>query len=74
MTAVQATISAFDEASKSGRVLLDDGQELAFDSDAFAVSRMFGARVGQRVQLTLVDDGPRTRIGALTLITFPTPP
>jgi hypothetical protein len=67
---VQATISAFDEPSRTGRVLLDDGQELSFDAGAFAASRMLAARLGQRVELTVADHGGQQRITGLRLITF----
>jgi len=67
---VQATISAFDEPSRSGRVLLDDGQELSFSADAWATSRMLTARLGQRVELTVTAAGERPQVTALRLITF----
>ena len=67
---MQATISAFDEPSGSGRVLLDDGQELPFSAGAFATSRMLTARPGQRVELTVTAESGQPQITALRLITF----
>ena len=67
---MQATISAFDEPTRTGRVLLDDGQELPFDAHAFGASRMLSARLGQRVELTLTADGGQPSIASLRLITF----
>ena len=75
---MQATIAAFDQDTQCGRVLLDSGQELTFDSNAFAGSGMRYARMGQRVSLTLdeadevsqVDSHHPPRISRIRLVTF----
>ena len=48
-------------------MLLDHGAGLAFDADAFAGSGLRFRRLGQRVNIRIVDG----RIAAITLATFP---
>jgi hypothetical protein len=48
-------------------VLLDHGAGLPFDADAFAGSGLRFRRLGQRVNIRIVDE----RIAAITLATFP---
>jgi hypothetical protein len=61
---MQATVRDWDPQSRGGTVLLDDGQQLAFDGGAVQVRAL---RLGQRVQLRLRDE----RVEALTLATLP---
>jgi hypothetical protein len=61
---VQATVKSWDHASRGGCVLLDDGQELAFEGPAVQVRAL---RAGQRVQL-LVEGN---EVVALTIATLP---
>ena len=70
-TVVQATICAFDEETRSGSVLLDDGLQIPFDSAAFDAGPLRLARFGQRVRITLTTDGDYRAITAITLATFP---
>jgi len=70
---MQATIRRFDEETRSGSVLLDDGVEIAFDGAAFDAGRMRLARFGQRVRITVVGEGAHRVITAVTLATFPEP-
>jgi 2-phospho-L-lactate guanylyltransferase len=64
--AQQATVHAFDPATRSGSVLLDDGVELPFGSEAFDGSGLRLLRLGQR--LAIRTDGER--VLAMTLVTF----
>ena len=48
---MQATVSAFDPATSSGTVLLDDGVELEFSRQALAGTGLRLLRPGQRVRL-----------------------
>ena len=56
---MQGTVSAFDATTRSGRVLLDDGVELAFPAEALAGTGLRLLRPGQRVRLTLDGDAVR---------------
>ena len=66
----QGTARVFDPTTRSGTVLLDDGTEVAYDSAAFDAGGLRLLRIGQRVKMSLDDDG---RIVALTLVTMPLP-
>jgi cold shock CspA family protein len=48
---MQATVSAFDPATSSGELLLDDGVRLAFGAGALAGSGLRHLRAGQRVHV-----------------------
>ena len=48
---MQATVSGFDAATRSGRVLTDDGVEMAFPTDVFDASGLRLLRPGQRVRV-----------------------
>jgi 2-phospho-L-lactate guanylyltransferase len=65
---MQATISTFDEASRAGAVLCDDGVEVPFDAAVFESSGLRTIRVGQRVGVEMESDGRRVR--ALWLATM----
>ena len=67
---MQATVSAFDASTREGRVLLDDGVELAFGSSALEGSRLLLLRPGQRVRLDLVGDGPERSVAAVQILTL----
>ncbi len=66
---MQATVRSFDEQTRSGTVLLDDGIEVPYDAEALAQSDVRLLRIGQRVTLRLQADGER--VTALTLATLP---
>jgi 2-phospho-L-lactate guanylyltransferase len=66
---MQATVSAFDDRSRSGAVLCDDGVELPFGAAAFLASGLRTIRLGQRVGLDVDGDGRAVR--ALWLATIP---
>lgn len=50
---VQATVATFEEATRSGSVLLDDGVRLVFGADALIGTGLRLLRPGQRVTLQL---------------------
>jgi cold shock CspA family protein len=64
---MQATVAKFSSDTHCGTVLLDDGAGLPFDTNAFAGSGLRFLRLGQRVNIRVVDG----RIAAITLATFP---
>ncbi len=67
---MQATVSAFDAASSSGSVLLDDGVELDFDATALAGSGLRLLRAGQRVRLETSGEGAGRKVLALQILTL----
>jgi 2-phospho-L-lactate/phosphoenolpyruvate guanylyltransferase len=67
---VQATVSAFDETTRAGRVLLDDGVEVEFAAAALAGSRLRLLRPGQRVRLETHVAGRTVRILSLDILTL----
>jgi hypothetical protein len=66
---VQGTVFTFEEDG-SGTVLLDDGQSVPFEPEAFAASGLRFLRPGQRVRLTTDASG---RVTAVTILTLPDP-
>jgi len=70
---VQATVHRYDEDSRSGTVLLDDGLELGFDSDAVAAGQMRFLRFGQRVRIRTTGSGSDQRVTYLILATLADP-
>jgi hypothetical protein len=67
---MQATVRAFDPASGSGNVFLDDGTTAEFGPEVFAASGLRLLRRGQRVAIRC---GPAGAITALALATLPLP-
>ena len=59
---MQGTVSAFDADTRDGRVLLDDGVELAFPAEALEGSRLRFLRPGQRVRLETTGSGRALRV------------
>jgi hypothetical protein len=70
---VQATVRRYDESSRSGTVLLDDGAELSFDAAAFDAGELRLVRFGQRVRIQVTGEGAHRHVTALTLATFDFP-
>ena len=64
---MQATVSAFDDATRSGTVLLDDGRQLPFDGEALLGTGLRFLRPGQRVSLDLDNGMQIHRVQILTL-------
>ena len=61
----------FDEVTRSGTVLLDDGVEIGYDTAAFDAGDVRLLRVGQRVRVELHDDSGVRRVTYLTIATLP---
>jgi 2-phospho-L-lactate guanylyltransferase len=53
---MQASVHTFDEDSGAGSVLLDDGREVPFDAEVFAVSALRHVRPGQRLSIEVDGD------------------
>jgi 2-phospho-L-lactate guanylyltransferase len=64
---MQGTVRSFDEHSRTGDVLLDDGTVLAFPSAAFDKSGLRLLRLGQRVRLRVDTAGKVTFLTIATL-------
>ncbi|HEX2362960.1 MAG TPA: hypothetical protein VHI11_12875 [Jiangellaceae bacterium] len=52
-------------------MLLDDGTELQFSSDAFDAGGLRTTRIGQRVRIRTEGSGADQRVAFLTLVTLP---
>jgi 2-phospho-L-lactate guanylyltransferase len=53
---MQGSVHSFDETTGAGSALLDDGREVTFTAEVFAVSALRHLRVGQRLSLDLSGD------------------
>ena len=67
---MQATVSAFDPATRVGKVLLDDGVELPFPAEALSGTRLRLLRPGQRVRLVTSGTGEGLRVTGLQILTL----
>jgi cold shock CspA family protein len=59
---MQGTVASFDQDTRAGTLLLDDGSELGFPAEAFARSGLRLLRVGQRVVIERDDAASVTRV------------
>ena len=50
---MQANVHRYDQESRSGSVLLDDGLEIPFDGSVFDISGLRQVRPGQRVSIEM---------------------
>ena len=67
---MQATVSRFDDSTRSGAVFLDDGVELTFDAEALLGTGLRLLRPGQRVRLEISGSGVDRRIDRLQILTL----
>jgi 2-phospho-L-lactate guanylyltransferase len=67
----QATVSGFDPATRTGRVLFDDGREAPFPASALRGSGLLLLRPGQRVRAETVEDLGTVHLVAVQILTFP---
>jgi cold shock CspA family protein len=67
---MQATVSTFDDATRAGRVLLDDGVEAPFDGGALEGTRLRMLRPGQRVRIETEGSGRELRVVRLQILTL----
>jgi 2-phospho-L-lactate guanylyltransferase len=65
---MQGTVAAYDAATRSGVLLLDDGTELPFAARAFDASGLRLLRLGQRLR---VDTDAAGQVVRVTLPTMP---
>lgn len=63
-------MASFDQATRSGTVLLDDGTELPYTDEAFDAGSLRMARVGQRVRIRTAGSGAELHVTFLTLATL----
>jgi 2-phospho-L-lactate guanylyltransferase len=64
---MQGTVATWNTESRSGTVLLDNGVELTFPTEAFDASGLRLLRLGQRVRLDTGDDGQIYRLAIPTM-------
>jgi 2-phospho-L-lactate guanylyltransferase len=67
---MQATVSSYDPATRSGCLLLDDGVELPFGPEALEGTGLRLLRPGQRVRLSTSGEGADLRVVALQILTL----
>lgn len=66
----QGTIKEFDEAERTGSLLLDDGTEIAIDATSIEGTEIRMLRLGQRVRFDLADEAGRKVARSLHIVTF----
>ena len=67
---MQATVFRYDDGTRSGAVLLDDGVELPFTAEALDGTGLRLLRPGQRVRLSIDTSGERPTIIHLQILTL----
>jgi cold shock CspA family protein len=67
---MQATVSRFDDVTREGAVLLDDGLELPFSGRALQGTGLRLLRPGQRVRISTVGDEADRRVDSLQILTL----
>ena len=67
---MQATVSGFDAATRTGTVLLDDGVQLRFPASALQDTGLRLLRPGQRVRLEITGDGAARTVHRLQILTL----
>ena len=66
----QGTIKDFDEQTRSGSVLLDDGVEVAIDRTSMEGSGLRYLRLGQRVKFEVAEEAGKKLARGVRHITF----
>lgn len=66
----QGTVKGFDEQSRTGSVLLDDGTEIPLGADVFDGSGLLMLRFGQRVRFELAGTADTQHITSIDLVTM----
>ena len=66
----QGTIKHYDEAERTGSLLLEDRTEIAIDPASTEGTNVRTLRIGQRVRFDLEDADGRPVARALRLVTF----
>ena len=66
----QGTVKVYNTQSRSGIILDDARNELAFDAQSFRESGLREFRIGQRVKFALEGEPPRQKVRQLTIVSF----
>jgi cold shock CspA family protein len=66
----QGTIRTYNAQSRSGLILDDAKNEIAFDQEAFRTTGIREFRIGQRVKFSLAGEPPRQKVRDLTIVSF----
>jgi 2-phospho-L-lactate guanylyltransferase len=64
---MQGTVSEYDERSRSGALLLDDGTRVVFPATAFDASGLRLLRLGQRLRIERDEAGRVIRVALPTM-------
>jgi 2-phospho-L-lactate guanylyltransferase len=68
---MQGTVASFDQTTRSGRLLLDDGTQTGFDGIALDGTGLRLLRRGQRVRVEAVDGPAGLQVRRVQLLTLP---
>ena len=67
---MQGTVKEFDEETRSGSLLLDDGSEVAIDPASTEGSEIRSLRIGQRVDFDVAREDAGSVARGLHIVTF----
>jgi cold shock CspA family protein len=67
---VQGTIKDFEDSSRAGSLLTDEGTEVAIDAGSIEGSGLRYLRIGQRVSFDLAEEGGRKIARTLRIVTL----
>jgi len=66
----QGTIKDFDDATRSGTLLMDDRTEVQIDASSVEGAGIITLRIGQRVRFDLADESGRKVARTLRVVTL----
>jgi 2-phospho-L-lactate guanylyltransferase len=66
----QGTIKEYDDGTRAGTLLLDDGTEVGIDATSVEGAGIVTLRIGQRVRFELADESGHKVARTLRLVTF----
>jgi cold shock CspA family protein len=66
----QGTIKHFDDASRTGSLLMDDRTEVGIDEHSIGDAQIRTLRLGQRVRFEIADEQGNLTARDLRLVTF----
>jgi len=66
----QGTIRDFDDATRSGTLLMDDRTEVQIDASSVEGAGIITLRIGQRVRFDLADESGRKVARTLRVVTL----
>lgn len=70
MAVAQGTIRTYNSQTRSGLILDDTKNEIAFDAESFRTTGVREFRIGQRVKFSLQGEPPRQKVRDLTIVSF----